>query len=432
MSSIAGSAAPTSATTSTNASSASSSTSPPATLVSSKRDDWTTISVVAMAHGVSHFYQLSLVSLFPWVQTQFGLSFTQLGFALTVFYIVSGFGQSAAGFVVDNLGARRVLLISLALAAAAAIGMSASPSFLWICVFAGVAGLANCPFHPIDFSILNARVSKDRLPIAYSIHSVCGNLGWAVAPLFTVSIAHYWGWRVALAAAGIVGVLTLLTVLLNWKMLDDSALQRRANAQNNSNPQADQSLLGFLRLPTVWWSFLYFAVLAAALSGFQSFGAESSRKLHDLPLAYVTAFLTVYSLAGAAGMLIGGAFTKVDSQFDRIIGVTFAIAAAIAFVMALVKIEPLLFMVLLGAIGAITGFAQTSRDLLIRKVAPPNATGRVYGFVYSGLDAGTAFAPLVFGGMLDANAPIGVWLAIAILQIILVAIAWRMGRMTNS
>ncbi len=397
-----------------------------------RSNDWTTISVVAFAHGVSHFFQLTLIPLFPWIQAHFGLSYTQLGFALTVFYVVSGFGQSVAGFLVDRFGARIVLVLSLLLAACASFGMASSASFTAICFFSGLGGLANCPFHPVDFSILNARISKERLPIAYSIHSVFGNLGWAVAPLFMVGLTQLVGWRMALVGAGMVALLVIALVALCWRELDDSALKQRAEAQSSADPGADASLLGFLRLPAVWWSFVYFAVFAAALSGFQSFGMEASRKLHDLPLAYATAFLTVFSIAGALGMLVGGAFTKVDSALDKIIIAAFGVAAVMAVLMALVKIEPLLFMFLLGAIGFITGLAQTSRDLLIRRVAPPHATGRVFGFVYSGLDAGTAFAPLVFGGMLDANAPVGIWVGIAIMQVLLVAVAWRMGRLSNT
>lgn len=399
--------------------------------VSSGQGDWTTITVVAIAHGVSHFFQLILVPLFPLIQAEFKLSFTELGLALTVFYIVSGFGQSAAGFVVDRLGARHVLLLSLALAGIAALGMAASPSYLWICLFSGLAGLGNCPFHPVDFSILNARISKERLPIAYSIHSVCGNLGWAAAPLFMVGFAQLFGWRGALVAAAGVAFVTMAPVLLSWRQLDDSALRARADADKLKNPENDSGLLGFLKLPAVWWSFVYFAVFAAALSGFQSFGSEASRKLHDLPLAYATAFLTVFSIAGAVGMLVGGAYTKVDSALEKIVMITFGTAAVMALVMAFTRLDPMVFMVLLAAIGFITGLAQTSRDLLIRRVAPPNATGRVYGFVYSGLDAGTAFAPLVFGGMLDAKAPAAVWVGVAVLQVLLVLVVWQMSRLDH-
>ncbi len=393
--------------------------------------DWTTISVVSIAHGTSHFFQLTLVPLFPWIQAHFSLSYTQLGLALTIFYLVSGFGQSIAGFLVDRFGARLMLVLSLLLAGVAAFGMANAGSFTMICLFAGVGGLANCPFHPVDFSILNARVSKRRLPMAYSIHSVCGNLGWAVAPLYMVGFTQLLGWRQALMAAGLVAVLVVALVFAFWRQLDDSALKQRANAQQVADPGLDASMLGFLRLPAVWWSFVYFAVFAAALSGFQSFGVEASRKLHELPLAFATAFLTVFSISGAIGMLIGGAVTKVDSALDKIIIAAFAVAAAMAVLMAVVKLDPLLFMILLGGIGFITGLAQTSRDLLIRRVAPPHATGRVFGFVYSGLDAGTAFAPLVFGGMLDANAPVGIWIGIAVMQLLLVAVAWRMGRLSK-
>ncbi len=53
--------------------------------------------------------------------------------------------------------------------------------------------------------------------------------------------------------------------------------------------------------------------------------------------------------------------------------------------------------VLFGAMGFASGIAGPSRDLLVKSSTPANATGRVYGVVYAGLDIGQAVAPLVFG-----------------------------------
>ena len=58
--------------------------------------------------------------------------------------------------------------------------------------------------------------------------------------------------------------------------------------------------------------------------------------------------------------------------------------------------------------GVGTGLASPSRDMLIRQAAPPGATGRVYGLVYSGLDVGFATAAPVFGVLLDHGHAAGV------------------------
>ena len=66
--------------------------------------------------------------------------------------------------------------------------------------------------------------------------------------------------------------------------------------------------------------------------------------------------------------------------------------------------------------GVASGIAGPSRDLIVKRAAPANATGRVYGVVYSGLDIGQAFAPLVFGPLMDLHRPADVWLGIALAQ----------------
>ena len=73
--------------------------------------------------------------------------------------------------------------------------------------------------------------------------------------------------------------------------------------------------------------------------------------------------------------------------------------------------------VLFGVMGFGAGIAGPSRDLIVKRAAPPNATGRVYGVVYSRASTSARrFAPLVFGPLMDMHRPPDVWLGIAIAQ----------------
>jgi MFS family permease len=84
--------------------------------------------------------------------------------------------------------------------------------------------------------------------------------------------------------------------------------------------------------------------------------------------------------------------------------------------------------VLFGAMGFGAGIAGPSRDLLVKRSSPDNATGRVYGVVYSGLDIGQAVAPLLFGTLMDLQRPADVWLGIAAVQAMLVVSAFNVRR----
>ena len=119
---------------------------------------------------------------------------------MTVFFVVSGIGQALAGFVVDRVGARRVLFGGMALLGIAALVLAGANHYAMLLAGSMLAGLGNSVFHPADYTLLNQRVSKARIAHAFSVHGISGNLGWAAAPVFLAGIAALC--RLAHGAAG--------------------------------------------------------------------------------------------------------------------------------------------------------------------------------------------------------------------------------------
>lgn len=391
------------------------------------RADATTIGVVSIAHGVSHFCQLIVPPLFPWIGAAFGLSNTQLGLLMSVFFIVSCAGQAAAGFVVDRFGAERVLYAGLALNAVAALALAASPSYGAMLAAMALAGLGNCVFHPVDFSILNARVSAPRLGHAYAAHGISGSLGWALAPVFVVGITTVTGsWRSALAAVALV---VLATLALVWLQRHSLAVQRlRPAAAATATAAGADAGFGFLRLPAVWACFVFFTVYAMALGGVQSFAPGAAAQLHGVPAAQLAVCLSLYMVASGAGMVLGGHLVRDPQRAVRVAGSGFLVAAATALALALGSWTASAVLLLFAVMGFGSGIAGPSRDLLVKQATPPGATKRVYGVVYSGLDVGMTLAPLVFGAMMDAGRYQGVWLVIALLLALLIGTAANVRR----
>ncbi|MBK7059187.1 MAG: MFS transporter [Rubrivivax sp.] len=385
------------------------------------RNDVATIGVVSVAHGMSHFCQLIVPPLFPWIGAAFALSNTELGFLLSVYFVLSFCGQAVAGFVVDRFGAERVLYGGLALIGLAALGLAASPSYGVMLVFMALAGLGNCVFHPVDFSILNARVSAPRLGHAYAAHGISGNLGWALAPVFVVGITTATGsWRTALAS---VSALVALVLLLAWLQRSSLAVQRPRKVA----AEADTGF-AFLKLPAVWACFVFFTVYAFALGGVQSFAPVAAGKLHGVPLAQVAICLSIYMVAAGAGMVLGGHLVRDPQRSVRIAAGGFGVAALVALALGLGHWTPMIVLMLFALMGFGAGIAGPSRDLLVKQATPPGATGRVYGVVYSGLDVGMMLAPLAFGAMMDAGQFRGIWLAIALVLGLLILTAVNVRR----
>ena len=145
----------------------------------SLRKDAGVIGLVGLAHMISHFSQLLLAPLFPWLKEAFNASYTELGFLMTLFFVVSCAVQAASGFLVDRFGPRPILFGGLTLLGLAAFGFAVSPGYWAMALCSIVAGVGNGVFHPVDYTLLNRKVSPRRLGHAYSFHGITGSLGWA-------------------------------------------------------------------------------------------------------------------------------------------------------------------------------------------------------------------------------------------------------------
>jgi MFS family permease len=392
------------------------------------RKDATVIGLVGLAHSISHFSQLLLAPLFPWLKEAFNVGYAELGLLMSIFFVVSCLTQALSGFVVDRFGPRPILFAGLALVGLAAFGFSISTSWWMLAMFSVLAGIGNGVFHPVDFTLLNRKVHPSRLGHAFSVHGITGSLGWALAPAMLVPLTLAYSWRVALACAGVLAFVVLVVLWFNREKL---ALDPVAPAKASAAQPAGGSL-DFLQIPAVWMCFAFFFFYAMALSGVQAFAPEAARLLHEVPTQLAAICLTVYMVCSAGGMVVGGFLVSDPARCERIVGAGFGVAAAIALVLGFATIPALAVPVLFGAMGFAAGIAGPSRDLIVKRSAPDNATGRVYGVVYSGLDIGQAIAPLLFGTLMDLHRPAQVWLGIAVVQGVLIASAFNVRRVRRT
>ena len=395
------------------------------------RRDAQLIGLVGVAHLISHFSQLLLAPLFPWLKDAFHASYAELGLLMSIFFVVSCVVQALSGFVVDRLGPRPVLFAGLALLGSAAFGFASSHSYWTLAGFSIVAGAGNGVFHPVDYTLLNRKVQPTRLGHAFSVHGITGSLGWALAPALLVPLTIAFGWRVALmsAAALVFAVLALL-----WLNRDQLTLELPPAGlpHGGATAAADEHALDFLKIPAVWMCFGFFFLFAMSLSGVQAFAPEAARQLHNVPVSAAAICLTVYMVCSAGGMLVGGFLVTDPARCERIIGVGFGVAATVALTIGFANIAPAAVPLLFGVMGFGAGIAGPSRDLIVKRAAPPNATGRVYGVVYSGLDIGQAVAPLLFGTLMDLHRPAQVWLGIAVVQAVLIVNAFNVSKVRRT
>lgn len=362
------------------------------------QQDATVIGLVGLAHASSHFGHLLLPLLFPVFMREFGLSYSQLGLLMTVFFVVSGVGQACAGFVVDRMGARPLLFVALGIFMAACVAASLVTGYAGLVLVAALAGLGNATFHPVDFTILNQRVSAPRLGYAFSAHGLTGNLGWAAAPVFFAGLGATLGWRNAYVAAALLYGLVLALMVLQRDQLSTQVAKRDPQAIANGAAEHD---MAFMKLPVVWWCFGFFLLSTMTLAVVQSFSVSILKAMHGISFESATYTLTAYMLCGALGMFIGGFIAARTANSDRVVAWAMAAGAVLLAICGTGWLGATATMVVLAITGFAVGIGGPSRDMMIKKATPKGATGRVYGLVYSGLDAGFAISPVVFGVFMD-------------------------------
>ena len=227
------------------------------------RQDARTIGLIGLAHGSSHFFHMLLPPLFPWLIGEFGFSYSELGLLVSVFFVISGVGQALSGFLVDRVGARPVMFFALSSFAAAGLAAGTAQGYTGLLLAAALAGLGNAPFHPVDFSILNQRVSTHRLGYAFSAHGLSGNLGWALTPVFLLFFTAWQGWRSGYLAAAVLYACILAVLVLHRGHLKTEVVRRAHDSPQGSD-------VAFLRLPVVWWCFAFFLLSTMTLAVVQA------------------------------------------------------------------------------------------------------------------------------------------------------------------
>ena len=398
-----------------------------ATLDAAATRDAKVIALVCVPHMLSHAYFLVLPTLFPLLKTELGLSYTDLGVALSVFGLVAGFGQMPVGFLVDWLGGRRLLIAGMALQGTA-IGLIGFVDSYWqILALMGLAGLAHTVYHPADYAILTATVEPRRLGRAYGVHAFTGNLGFAFAPVFMVGMSTIWHWRAAYVAIGAIGVLVALALFLRRDLLRQD--RRRGRPGSAQAPVGAKAGLRFLLSAPILMCFTFFVFQMAGSGGLRAFSVAALDRLFQTPLAAVNAALFALVVGSAIGTLAGADYADRAGPRIGTAVLTLGPAALLIVLVGAVPMPLVLLAATLAAVGFALGFLMPSRDLLLQSVTPDGAMGRAMGFASSGANLAGGLVPILFGLMLDNFDPRWIfWTAAAFVALALLTFSTVKGR----
>jgi MFS transporter, FSR family, fosmidomycin resistance protein len=358
------------------------------------------IAGVCAAHMMSHYYMLMLAPLFAFIRSDFGVSYTELALALTVFNVVSGVLQTPVGFLVDRIGARLVLIAGLALSSMAYAVAGAANSYWMFIAMYGVAGLGNTVYHPSDYSLLSQHAPHDRLSQVFSFHTFAGMVGSAIAPFTLLYMQSLFGWRGAYLGASIFGLLVLL-VLIAQPEPPEAPHAARKKAQADAADPGWRLLLS----PPILLNLAFFMLTSIMSGGLNTYLVVALGALHAIPPAIGNTALTALLAMNAVGVLGGGMLAGRTRRHAVVAASGLAIGGTVTALVGLFNMPAWLLIPLMGFSGLCVGATYPSRDMLVRSVTPPNAYGRVFGFVSTGFNIGASIAPIIYGMLMDHGEP---------------------------
>jgi MFS family permease len=373
-----------------------------------------TLLAISTAHWVSHFHLLVLPMLFPFLKEQLGVGYIELGFALTVFAVISGLTQAPMGYLGDRIGARKILLVGLTLGGFALIMLGLHLSYSCLIASAVLLGLANSVYHPADYAILSAHMDEARMGRAFSIHTFAGFLGGAVAPAIVAALVAMTGGYGALIVAGAVGPFVAL-LLLVIGIPDASAADRATDGVKA--PQQN------VVTPAIIVLTAFFMLLSLSTAGIGNFGVVALMSGYGATFSTANIALTALLGCSAIGVLAGGFLADRTERHGRFAAACFALNAAVVLVIGVITLPPVLLIAAMALAGFLGGVIAPSRDMLVRDAAPPGAAGRAFGIVSTGFNIGGIISPLLFGWIMDQDMPHWVFGASAVFMALTVLLA---------
>ena len=360
------------------------------------------ISIVAVAHFVSHVYIMLLPPIFLLVKDHFGVGYTEIALALTAYNVMSALLQTPAGFLVDRIGGRIMLTGGLILSGIAICVAALLPGY-WFFLFGyALLGLANTVYHPADYSILSATVDGKRMGKAFSIHTFAGYLGSGVTPALVVGAVALWGWNGGFICAAILSFAAALLLMVTGSVLPRAP--RKVAAEQGKQGDGKVGLDLLLSGP-ILRNLLFFFCLAMANGGIQTFAVVSLGAIHGTSAEVANIGLSGFLLFSAAGVLLGGFIADRTPHHERVAAVGFACTSTMAVLLGWVDMPAALLIFVMSLGGLLNGMIQPSRDMMVRAVTPPGSFGKVFGFVTTGFNLGGMVAPLIYAWLMDHGQP---------------------------
>lgn len=201
---------------------------------------------IGIAHLINDTMQSVIPAMFPLLERNLGLTFTQLGLISFVLNIFASVLQPVVGFASDKKPMPYALPIGM-ISSFIGIAILAFSTQYWVIIVAVLfLGFGSAVFHP-EGSRVSFMAAGSKRGLAQSIYQVGGNSGQALAPLISAFILDVYGQRGAalVLLATTVGII-LLGKISKWykKQLEQELASKKKRILVSSLPPLTKKQVG--------------------------------------------------------------------------------------------------------------------------------------------------------------------------------------------
>jgi predicted MFS family arabinose efflux permease len=362
--------------------------------------------LLAFAMGVASVVTFIIGALAPFMVAELGLSRTSLGLLATGMIGVAAVLSPLAGYLVDRLGGRPMLLLIFAATAAGLLGMAAAGSYGWLIAGAAVAGIGSAMGNPATNQLISRYVPRGSQGSVIGVKQSGVQGATFLAGLLLPSLGAALGWRRAMAVSALPVLLGL-----GGTLLIVPAAPPVPGAERRERGAGHTALVARLTV--------YGCLMGIGVSALGSYAVLYGVEVLGLSASAGGLAIALLGLAGVVSRIVWA--RRIERGAPASVSlVLMAAGGAVSVALIWLAQDAGSWLLWAGALGfgaTATAWNAVGNLVLVRAL-PAAVAGRMAGILQGGFYAGFAAGPAGFGLLVDATGSYGAGWSMVIVALV--------------